>query len=353
MNREKLAYNIDPYKGKSRQTLVADVSSLVLETAGITPYILCATPCGAVISPAYGDIDIAKSFKLEKPIDSLEKEATLKIKEIILSEEKPFVLVWISPPDEAAGYKEGRLQVGFGQKKESLNVVVNYGIRIAWSTDNCLTIGNRLLTLSGNQPVGSIDELRAQPISLELPAGENPIDFIAQEIDLPEVWQKIRSGETKIMQEKAVADANKVIEGLYKRIQKARTTEEQRAIGTEIVEGMRDSGHDVSKDDCPGSFYSDSITPYASFSYQVGESGSVNLINSELGVFCKECPFCHRQINAVIYPGYKCNCGQVFTGGCGGETRSTSTKATADNQEEENNPIVGLIGLLFSFIFGF
>lgn len=354
MSPENLAYNIDSYKGKSAQAFVADVSSLVLEASAdqdkrITPYILCATPEKTVISPAFGDTDISKLLKEKTPIDHLEGQATLKIKEIILTQEKPFVVVWISPPDENYGYKEGRLQVGFGKRQGFFNVVENYDICVKWSAEDCLSLGKRLMSLSKEGEVNSTNDLRATPICLPLPEGEDPIDFIAQQIDLPKVWENIKSGEAKKLQEKAVADANQAMEKLFGRVQKASTKEERVAVGAAIMSEMHSSGWDTSSDACPGSFYSDSVTPYASFSYQVGENGSVSLVNSEFGVFCRECPYCHRIINAKISPGYRCSCGQVFTGACGGggQSMASGTKETV-----EDNPVINLIGLLFSFIFG-
>lgn len=353
MRTENLAYNIDSYKRKSPQAFVADVSSLVLEASAkqdqrITPYFLRATPQGKVISPAYGDTDIAESFKLKTAIDYHEREATLKIKEIILTQEKPFVVVWISPPDENNGYKEGRLQVGFGSKQGFFNVVENYGICVKWSADECLSLGKRLMSLSKGGEINSASDLRATPICLPLPGGENPIDFVAQQIDLPKVWENIKSGEAKKLQEKAIADANRAMEKLFGRIQEASTKEERVAAGAAIMSEMHSSGWDTSSDACPGSFYSDSVSAYTSFGYQVGENGSASLVNSELGVFCRECPFCHRTINAKIYPGYRCSCGQVFTGACGGGGQSM---ASGTEETIEDNPVINLIGLLFSFIF--
>lgn len=345
MNKE-LGYNIDSDQKRKPQALASNLSSMVLEGYGITPFIYCSTPQDTVISPAYGNDDIA-SFKLEKPIHHLEQQATLKIKEIILSQDEPFAVVWISPPDEKYGYKEGRLQVGFGRKQGYIKVVENYGIRVNWSAQDCLSLGNNLAELSDNEEIASIDKLRSTAFNLRLPPDIDPVDFIAGKIDLPEVWEEIKNGEAKRMQEKAVADANRAVEKLFPQVQTALTKEERVAAGSAVVGEMQSSGWDISPDICPGSFYSESVSAFASFNYQVGENGSVNLVSSELGVFCRECPYCHRTINKIIYPGFRCACGEVFTGACGGGRNAG--KGKEENAEE--NLVVNLIELLLSFIF--
>lgn len=349
MRTENLAYNVSHYIGRSLQSLKNDAASMLLEHEGITPVVMCATSKGTVVCPAYdGTTDVVDLCKGDREIDILEREETKRIKEIILSQDKPFISIWISSPDEKYNYESGRLQVGFGQKVGYLNVSTGYNITVGWSADNCLAVGNQLSALSGGQRFSSTNQLRVTPICLELPAGEKPLDFIAHQIDLPDVWQKIRSSEVVKMQEEAIADVNKVIdEEIHLRIQRAKTEEERRSIGAEIIEGLRSTGRDIDRDVCPGSFYSDSVTSFASFSCQVSENG-VSLANSEFGVFCKECPYCHRTINAKIYPGYRCSCGQVFTGACGGGGQSM---ASGTEETTEDNPVINLIGLLFSFIF--
>lgn len=326
----RLAFDLALYKpGEARQSaeqkLGADLSTLVLETAArqderITYYTFCQTSDGKIVSPEFSQkADISSLLRWETQTDILESKATLKIRDYILVQKAPFVVVWISPPEERLGYTEGRMVVGIGKEEERIKIVENYGVCLNCSSTECLNLANRLLSSLGERDfLDSPELLRASPIFIS-PEGIEPLDLMSRLIPLPCIWEKIKSGEAKALRQKAIEDARNVAQEVTSKIKQAQNKWELVKIGAFAEQKMGQLGWEMRSGSGCGWLNTELLSGISIFGYShfhLDHQGTLSLRRNEAGVFVKKCPFCGAAVNRVIRPGYQCSCGKVYQGVC-------------------------------------
>lgn len=333
-NPERRALDFRLYRGlekkQAEQQLADDLASLFLEISAdssqrITPYTWLQTDDDRVIVPEFSqDRDLEETLSWETPADILESKVALKIRDYLLSQnETPFIVVWVSPPNKNLGYPEGRIVAGIGQEKDSLRFIESYGICIDLSPTICVLLGQNLQTLSQNpngSSIDSADQLRATPLFLKPPDNTDPLDYLANLIPLPDVWEKIKSGEAKVLKEQALSDARVIVEALTPQINHAQEDWEFVQLGIEAEQFMMSQGWSARSQSGCGALNSE-LSASGSFTYNhthvsVDQYGNTASKKSESGTFVKNCPYCGQGINKVIHTGYTCACGQTYLGVC-------------------------------------
>jgi len=360
MSAEKpLVFDLRKYtdSGEIDVELVAsDLSSITLELADdpakrITPFTYKQTENGEVVSVEYKGKKMEELLTWETPQDILASRASLMMRDQILTQKAPFVIVWLSSPDEKYGYKSGRVVVSIAKEEKGLNIIESYGIWTDMDKQQFLELGKHLGQISENKQenLTTTDDIREVTFCLN-PGDQNALEFVSRNVSLPQyVWDKIDSGEVKQIHQKAYEDALVVVGQSREDLKNAKTYKEHVLVGARMEGGMESSGYSMSSDpSCPGALNSEAASSFASSSYVSIDAQRGLSSRSEVGVFCRECPFCHRKINAVIFPGYICSCGQIYNGSCGSEVKSDK----ADKNEEEENllPEAGIF-LFFFFLF--
>lgn len=328
-----MAFNVGLYAGleptEAQRRLASDLSTLALELAQtpeerITPYLLTQTPDGRVISPDFSQADISELLRWETREDFLESEATLRIRDYILTEKKsPFVVVWISPANEKAGYDEGRIVVGLGERIEGLNRVETYGICVNFKPGEDFFLANALREVAEGEdfsPVRSKEELVTSPVFLKPPEGTEPLDFISQLIHLPEVWKRVKSGEVAALKNQAFEDARRTAGHFMPQIYRSGGQEEFILVGAQMEQAMMTRGWEMRRNSGCGALNSDLVafpgaSPFVHTHSQVDTQGNIS-VRSESGTFVKNCPYCGKTINTVISAGYTCSCGEKYLGIC-------------------------------------
>lgn len=328
---ENLAFNTRLYVSynNAEQRLASDLAALALETTRapenrITPFTFVQTGKGRIECPEFANRDILETLRWKTASDILESKATLTIRDFILSQKEiPFIIIWISPPDKKLGYSEGRMVVGIGREKDELKIVENYGICIDFSSETCLLLGEQLLQFSENKKysrIDSVDQLRATPIFMNPPKGIEPLDFIAQFIPFPDVWEKIKSGEARALKEQALKDARAIAQRIMPKVIRGANQWDYIVAGAQAEQWMAKVGWVMRANSGCGFLNTELLSSIVSvFSHShlhLNNQGELVLKKSEAGVFVKKCPFCGRDINKVIQPGYKCACGQTYSGVC-------------------------------------
>lgn len=356
MNAEKrLAYDMRCYVNGAGEVDVhraaVDASALVLECAAdpdrkVTPFVYVQTEEGGVFSPEEGRY-IDEILSWETPQDILASRASLKIRDYIVSQEPPFLVVWMSPPEEKYGYKTGRIVLGIGTRRDGIKVVENYGICTPISCDEVLALANRIFQYSIDQKetkVSSGDELRE--IATCFRPEEDPLDFAFKLLSLPEaIQERIKNGEAQVLKERAFRDALVLCEEAKTSLEKAQSARDFVEVGVSIERGMESRGWDMAPDSGCGVFNSQ----IASFYYTTFEvNGEISFFESGVGVFVKECPYCHRSINKIIFAGYKCACGKVYTGVCKEEKKRGQGEIHVEDNLDDQDFVAGLC---FSFLF--
>ena len=319
----KLAFDTSLYRFSSGlQDLASDLSALALESAQeseerITPYQMVVVQGTGVIYSETGR-DIQEGLRWESPADVFESEATLAIREQILqNQQERFLIVWISSPDLDLGYSEGRLVIGYSQWIDNLFYVQSYGICTENSAARHLQWGKDLLTFSQSQKNISLkdaDHLRTTPILINLTENDDPFDYLEEIINLPEIWARIKSGAADDLKEAALKKAQVIAQKANATLLRARTREDFVRVGAYLEKEMQEAmGYQFRAGACGGSLNSNIF----SFRHQhiSFKSGQLIVLRSE-GVFVRNCPFCGRPIGKIIQPGYKCVCGEVYTGEC-------------------------------------
>ncbi|MGB6839290.1 MAG: hypothetical protein WBD86_01925 [Microgenomates group bacterium] len=324
-----LAFNTRLYsqleEEEAKKQFAADLASLTQELANaserINPFRLIETEEGKIISPEFGQKDIEELLRWETKADILESQATLLIRNYILDQEPPFIIVWISSPDEALGYEEGRLVVGIGKNEGKIKAVENYGICIDYSPEECLTLAEQLLPFSDQEyaPIESTEDLRVTPIFLRPDKNTPPLDFISKIIPLQDVWGKIASGETEKLKKKALKDAQEAAEKFIPEIRAVVNPREFIWLGAEAEEQMMQRGWNMQTSNSSCGFLNSHVLSNTDSSHlhiHIDGHGKATVRKSEKGVFAKKCPYCGVSINKIINPGYKCSCGKEFRGVC-------------------------------------
>lgn len=337
MDRERpRAYDLNLYRkaaptlgmNRAQQRFVADTRALWRETSvappeeRITRVVLVETPDGKVVSPEYDpETDIRDILRIETKSDELEAEATLVIRDFVLSRNDDSSLaIWMSPEKKEYGYIRGRIQFGFGGTKDGLGRVVTYAFPMNLSTEECLILAQDLIRASGNKEGWEIktdEQLRANVLCLRAPEGTTPLDFLAEHIDWPKIWERIGSEEVKEWEAQIDREVALIVEGKMPEIMAVRSQKELDLIGAQIEwQIMIHSGRQLMGGPCGQLNYE--ILQASVFSHShihIDNLGQMMKVG-EMGVFCRNCPYCGRSINAVIRPGYRCSCGQVYSGVC-------------------------------------
>lgn len=308
--------------------LAADLAALVLETSsGITHYTFVETENGQVVCPQYPGVDVAEILAWDTPADTLESLATLKIRDFILSNDSENdIVAWILPPNETLGYPEGRMVIGFShQSKNGLTVVEKYGLVTRNSLEESLSLGNQLFSIS-NSPnlstINSAEVLRGHPFFIRPPEGIDPLEFLSQHLPLPnDTWENIKSGRAKALGERVYKFAQEATEEHFDSLQQTQSQAGFINIGALMEEEMmRLAGWKPRVGSGCGTLNSEVSaswgTSFIHFQHRLNLQGETTY-KTESSTFVKKCPYCEKTINQVIEPGYRCSCGQVFTGSCG------------------------------------
>jgi len=339
MTPERCAFDLSLYIPPSRplgdgfsevkRRMVDDLSALVIEAAprarveeAVTPVVWQESPRGVVVWPEFSSQPIEDHLRWETEADILESEVTLKIKEMILSSRVPRLAVWINPPDKELGYPQGRMVVGLIENGDGLRMMDSYTIRLDFEPEECLDLARSLFSLSDKaEMVLSIDRVRATPIAIDIPEGVLPLDFLAQLMpQLSRIWQAIRTGRVKEQRKRARRDASVVFrEVIEPNIGWMTNSRVVLGAMAELEMIRRGWSIDSFSSGC-GWLNLDrlsTISPFVHTHWHLNSAGEIVSTATEVGVFCRNCPYCGKTINKVIRPGFKCpGCGEVYLGTC-------------------------------------
>jgi hypothetical protein len=224
--------------------------------------------------------------------------------------------LWISGPNPQKNQPEGRINVYIGRQQGRGLDYFPIAIKKEdnWDEEKYLKTAQRF----SQQEFKSIDDLKQTPLYLPIGRDDNPLEILAEYIDMPtKVWQAIASGRSREEMVKVRKKAKQVIDRHFDRLSAQVSYEEgiRRAARFER-ELMQATGRTIDGFGSGCGASNMQMLKINNFGLTVGQNGEVSFNKEGTGTFVKECPYCHKQINAYICPGYTCECGKTFTGGC-------------------------------------
>lgn len=332
----RIAFDIAPYFNKinrpgTRARISSDLAALIIEAGDepqeerITPY-PCVIRGEQLVSLKKGYVGepLGELFKNHTPTEQM-------IEFILAHRDRNIVSVWISPANEVAGYPEGRLNVGFRNRLIADKTVINtYGIPIPkgfWLDSEYLLLARNLLDHRGTEEkqvdIESLEQLGETAICFEINPDLDPIDFLAEMIDLPNVWQSIREAKPELQEEEIQQLTDKLVAEYYSSLLGCRSRRDLIIWGAALE---RQSSYLLGRpilgtnSGC-GLLNSDllsGLTPFTLNRSILDARGNVVSSSSEEGVFCEKCPYCGYSINHTIKEGFRCpSCHNVYKGSCG------------------------------------
>ncbi len=258
-----------------------------------------------VISPEWGGDDIAEYFSLETERDRQESQAGLKVRQALIDQPEGTAVIWLSPPTE--GYPEGRISIGKIVWENNVKEMHCYGIAAKFSEEKFSYLAEKF----GNDDQVNLDKLRSQVFVLSSNDYEDPWQVLKIKLPLGKIWTEIETKRAGLRKERFRRDAEMVVESMPDYMWSISRVR----MGAYLERGMERMGHQVNsvKSGCGGL----NKDLFASPPMRVLNSpNGIILTKESKGVYVKECPYCHKKINQVIFPGYKCQCGKTFRGVC-------------------------------------
>lgn len=330
------AFDVSSYWGLEERKIIKrleeDLKSYAVEQGELpdrekTTHFTWLVENGEVVHPDPEIGPIIDHVKDRTPREKQEKDAFLKIRKFLIEEKPGLIVCWFSPKspeDKEESYTEGRIIV-YSIEEEKGKKIVNlyeFGSR-QYSFGQQCRIANQFRGHSQEEYYfPNLDKLRETPILLERVKLRQVVEEVAT---YPEAWEDIASGRVKARMEEvgqaAIPVANKAVARIIRR-------ENPILVGADIEREIerRISWKISYVGGCPGfsnrailqmmgveshGFYQNQYF----LTLQIGGSG-IRVASVEKKTYVKECPYCHRKINACISPGYQCACGKVYTGVC-------------------------------------
>ncbi len=258
-----------------------------------------------VISPEWGEDDIAEYFCWETERDRQESEAGVKVRQALIEQPEGTAVVWLSPPAE--GYPEGRISIGKIVWENNVKEMHCYGIAAKFSKEKFLHLADEF----GNDDKVNLEKLRSQVFLLSSNDYEDPWQVLKIKLPLGKIWIEIETKRAELRKEKYQRDAEIVV----KSIPDYMWSMSRIRMGAYLERGMERMGHRINtvKSGCGG--LNRDLISSSPMRVLNSPHGVVSTEKSD-GVYVKECPYCHKKINKLIHPGYQCECGKVFKGIC-------------------------------------
>lgn len=321
------AYDLNRYKENgcfNIRGLERDTAALVIEASGkIHSFFLALLPDGTVVNPTISKTrDVSSFYADDSPQTKKEKEAGLKIRNALINEQVDTICAWISPPEGEFDYKEGRLEIGRIRKILGIKIIQSYGIPLKKVTpEYCESLFLKLEEFSTkpSQNINSPEDLRNKISIFNTPDGNSWIDFLI--IVFPELkdnLNKIKNGKVHRLKMKAIEDARIEVKKEFQSdvIPKGNLTN----IGARIERGMIKRGWSLEGRICG----------FLNMDFEILNSGFFGMAkiknerNERKAKFVKNCPFCGKEYNCVLKPGFVCkgktsegeDCKKVFEGAC-------------------------------------
>lgn len=302
-------------KGFNTRGLERDTAALVIETGGfIHSFFLAVLPDGSVINPGINKTKDVESYYSDETLQTRdEKVAGLKIRQAVKDEPADTLVAWISPPGGEFDYKEGRFEIGRVRELLGIKILQCYGIPMKEVTpDYCESLFLMLEEFSdkSSQNINSPDDLRDKISIFNSADNSFWLDFLSHALpEMSEIFAKIKDGEVHHLKMKAIKDAKEEIKKEFEDVEISKKN--LISTGARIEWGMQSRGWDLSGGGC-GYLNSDLIGMQ-----NVGFFGTTLFFGSEARpMFVKKCPYCDKEYNKILLPGFKCNCGQIFKGIC-------------------------------------
>lgn len=225
------------------------------------------------------------------------------------------VVIAISPPGGISPYKETRINIAHLTQSGKIHL---YGIPSNFTPEDCLQLAWRLNRFpSGEFNPQSPDDLRALPISLNIPPNTEVWDFLNQTARLDSnAWTDIKSGNPWVRKQNALAKAKETVTETESMINSARTYYDHIEAGARMeVKIQQKTGWTIDKWGCPGALNNELLfeNQLAKFELVYTTDTFGNLRLSE-GKFVKNCGNCGKEINSYIPKGYQCTCGGIYQG---------------------------------------
>lgn len=320
MTPEKLALDIRHWRQKPPEVIAFDLAAAVQEMkVGRFAERISFAPLEIIEGRIYDqDLGFVEDcLSTDRPYDSFENEAFYRLQEWAATHESGQA-IWISPPypDE----DECRFCVYELKIKEGKKTLFLRGICAGFNERDCLSIGREISRQTPkDQPVpllANTDQLRANPLVFEPKPGQSWLDFLAEKIDLPEVWQAIRECRDIQARQKILKETEVVARQFESQIAQVETRQQAVWVGALIEQAVQNRMGMV--------FQAVGSCGFSNqFALSQSRGGIFNVMHGlgrkeSGGTFAEKCPYCNAKIGKVIYPGYKCSCGKVFQGVCGG-----------------------------------
>jgi hypothetical protein len=296
---ERLALDIRLWRDKSEEAIANDLASAADEQrqGSLTERVNVFT----LTVDDFAKLQTGLSWKTES--DRQENEAYFKILDWSQRNVSGFML-WISP--SSAEYSESRFTVYQLSSTKEGKTLHGWAICGEETEEECLKVAEQIRSKPS-------DELRSNPFPFN-PGNLRWTSFLSEFFGSPEIWQAIDSGSVEREKERIKAVAQKIAKEKIGIIRQSRTLKEAVVVGAMIEKAMEKRAGIVFQD--KGSCGLSNSAVLEKINKPVQAYVQSNKRESKKGQYVKKCPFCHRKINSVIYPGYKCRCGQVYEGVC-------------------------------------
>jgi len=343
----RLAFDIGLYQGIPQELVTraaSDLAALTQEASTHThqrvAYFEHREINGKIFCPQFSTTqDILTLF----PGDPVSKA----IAEQMLHATTPTIYIWISSSDQAPGWDETRINIGFISQRQGHAVAKNYAISCRISQQDCLALANtQLLPLcqSHHKPFTSTDDLRESALLFELPPNFGFVEFGKLLIPIPWAWKFIQSGQAEQQAQRAYNDALKVVKHRAGQMSSAQTSNEQIVVGASLERDMATKGHAMRLAGS-GCGSSNSELLGKKVSWKDDTISQAELKNRKPGLV-KQCPYCKHEYNCILEPGFECigitedgkKCRKIFPGfECEAEETNKSTNMDP-NQKTNDQP---------------
>ncbi|AKM83149.1 hypothetical protein A2422_03785 [Candidatus Woesebacteria bacterium RIFOXYC1_FULL_31_51] len=199
-----------------------DTASLVIEASNtgnprVNPHHYIKRERNKVIAPGIDRRDVSEMFVRNDPLTPAGEE----IRKLLLEDTENFAYVWISPPNP---WPETRIDIGAKRitKSKKFEYFESYGISTTLSKDDCLKLGQLLVSVSSNNYLfpQNLDDLKSIVIKLEIPPEKDPFSYLSEIIKLPEkeIFQSILDGTAVKNKAKALKKATIVNKPIMKNL---------------------------------------------------------------------------------------------------------------------------------------
>jgi len=317
IDRNRKAFNLDPYFGScsfETHPAIVDLAAFAVESNTEVFLEQRIWEFGLILNDANNlysvELQSEVCYGAETELDKQEAIAGLQMKDVLLNEPVGTVTLWISPPGGPANYQEGRLVLGVCCFVDGVKTVQSFGIPYAKSADDCFKLGCVLADYSYHQyELLNAESLRFQTFIIHPDFLENRdvFSFLKEKIsDLIDTWDFIeaeRFVETKMA---ALRDAQRVFEKISKL-----QFFDPIVFGALAEQEMYKFGWSMNQSAC-GLTNNELVDKYYQYSHT--NLNQTPLVTKEQ--YVKKCPYCNKEYNKILKPGFKCDCGQVFLGVC-------------------------------------